>query len=268
MAQKAHLITGGFPLGSNAGHDMDYVRIQLLQVLYAAGFQTTLASSFEKLGEQLADSKLLVTYVAGPFPNDDQCQELEAWLEGGGRWLALHGTSGGKAARVADGGGRRQMVRLAHHDLLGAFFLNHPPIRKFTVRVEASGHPIFKGLPEEFEVMDELYLIEPMDDSTPLLTTKLPQDPSPEGFGFVYDKDTSLLEDGKTRVLGTERCVGNGAVVYVALGHTHAPANNSQPFVDSSVTANGETPLTFRGVWEDSNFKQLLENGAAWGAAA
>ena len=160
------------------------------------------------------------------------------------------------------------MVRLPHHDLLGAFFLNHPPIRKFKVKVESLDHPVFKGLPTEFEVADELYLIEPMADSEPLLTTELPEDPSPPGFGFVYAKDTSLQADGKTRVLGTERQVGDGSVVYIALGHTHAPENNSQPFVDESVTTDGTTPTTFRGVWDDTNFRQIVTNAVDWAAAA
>ena len=115
---------------------------------------------------------------------------------------------------------------------------------------------------------DELYLIEPMPDSRPLLTTELPKDPSPPGFGFVYDQDTSIQEDGKTRILGTERRVGQGSVIYIALGHTHAPENNSQPFVDDSVAEGGSTPTTFRGVWEDAHFKQIVANAITWAAAA
>ena len=268
MSKRAHLITGGFPLGTNAGHDMDFVRLQLLNALYDAGFQTSVANSFVDVAEHLPDSDLVVSYVAGPFPDVVQCDVMNQWLREGGRWFALHGTSGGKAARIDGENRRRQMVRLPHHDLLGAFFLNHPPIRKFKVHVQSANHPLFDGLPNEFEVADELYLIEPMKDSEALMTTELPEDPSPAGFGFAYEEDTSLQADGKTRVLGTERRVGKGAVIYVALGHTHAPENNSQPFVDESVTSDGTTPTTFRGVWEDSNFKRMVSNGIAWGAAA
>ena len=268
MNKRAHLITGGFPFGTNAGHDMDFVRLQLLDVLYETGFRTSVANSFGDVAEHLPNSDLVVSYVAGPFPNGEQCDRMDSWLQDGGRWFALHGTSGGKAARLENEARRRQMVRLPHHDLLGAFFLNHPPIRSFKVQVQATDHPLFAGIPNEFEVADELYLIEPMSDSEALMTTKLPQDPSPPGFGFVYEKDTSIQVDGKTRVLGTERRVGKGSVIYVALGHTHSPENNSQPFVDESVTSDGKTPTTFRGVWENSNFKQLLRNGIAWGAAA
>ncbi len=268
MGKRAHLITGGFPLGTNAGHDMDFVRLQLLHVLYELGLQTSVANSFDDVAMHLRDTKLLVTYVAGPFPNPIQCDAINEWLRKGGRWFALHGTSGGKAARIESDARRRQMVRLPHHDLLGAFFLNHPPIRRFKVRVQQADHPLFAGLPSEFEVTDELYLIEPMNDTKPLLTTALRKDPSPPGFGFVYENDTSIQADGMTRVLGTERRVGKGSIIYVALGHTHAPENNSQPFVDESVVADGTTPTTFRGVWSDANFSQMVRNGIMWGVAA
>ena len=115
-----------------------------------------------------------------------------------------------------------------------------------------------------FEVEDELYLIEVSSSTDHLMTTELPTDPSPPGFGFVYDKDTSVLPDGKTRVLATERKVGKGSVVYVALGHCHAPANNSQPFVDTSVAESGATPTTFRGVWDQSMFRQMIDNALSW----
>ena len=35
MTKRVHLITGGFPPGSPAGHDMNYARLNLLQKLQA-----------------------------------------------------------------------------------------------------------------------------------------------------------------------------------------------------------------------------------------
>lgn len=267
MTKRAHLIVGGFPVGSSAGHDMDFVRIELLQRLYAAGCPVTVGNDFTDVAERLANADFLLTYVAGPYPDADGSQVIEDWLAAGGRWLALHGTSGGRAARI-EGSRQRRMVRLPHHDLLGAFFLNHPPLRRFQVDVEAADHPILKGLPRHFEVADELYLIEPVGTSRTLLTTALAEDPSPPGFGFLYDKDTSLQGDGKTRVLGLERQVGAGSVVYVALGHCHSPVTNSQPMVDDSVNDGGDTPMRFRGSWETPAFSQLIDNAVSWGMAA
>ena len=265
---RVHVMTGGFPPGSPAGHDMDYARLQLLQLLHEQpNVLTTVTNDFTDIARWLPGSQLLMTYVAGPHPNEEQNQVLRQWLEAGGRWLALHGTSGGKAAAVSEQSRARKMVKGSHHATLGGFFLNHPPVRKFQVQVVDRNHVLTKDLPPSFEVMDELYLIELQDPATTqvLLTTELAKDPSPPGFGFVYEKDTALQPDGKTRVLGYTREVGKGGVAYIALGHCHSRLNNVQPFVDASVDPAGSTPLLFRGAWETRPFQQLLRNGITWG---
>ncbi len=266
---RVHLVSGGFPPGSHAGHDMDFARLRLLERLAATpGVTTTTSSDFADIEKWLAGASLLITYVAGPFPDEAQSAAIDAWLADGGRWFALHGTSGGKAAPIGDDRRVRAMVKMRHHESLGCFFLNHPPLRKFRVDVAQSGHPLLRDLPASFEVADELYLLEILDAGCePLLTTKLAEDPSPAGFGFVYDEEAGRPADGETRVLGYEKKVGAGAVAYVALGHCHAPSNNVQPFVDASVDASGETPRTFRGAWESPAFDRLLGNAIAWGTS-
>jgi type 1 glutamine amidotransferase len=265
---QVHLIAGGFPPGTSAGHDMDYARMRLLELLQESrGTRATVSNDFADLQRWLPASQLLITYVAGPFPDKEQNRLLREWLEGGGRWLALHGTSGGRAAPVDGNRRMRKMVKMAHHETLGAFFLNHPPVRKFRVDVTDRSHALTNNLPASFEVADELYLIELQQPSEThaLLTTELPADPSPAGFGFVYDRDTALMADGKTRVLGYARELGKGAIAYFALGHCHAPDNNVQPFVDASIADEGITPKTFRGSWESKEFEQLLRNAIEWG---
>jgi uncharacterized protein len=270
---RVHLVAGGFPRGSSAGHDIDYVRLRLLRLLAdEEGTRVSVSNDFMDLGSWLPGSDLLVTYTAGPFPDDAQSQQLSQWIQAGGRWLALHGTSGGRAVPNPDGSPGRTMSKAAHHELLGAFFLNHPPIRKFRVDVRDAEHPLTRGLPESFEVMDELYLLELQapDQSRVLLSTSdlAADDPAPRSFGFTYGEDTSAGPDGRTRVLGYERSHGAGAVVYLALGHCHTPQTNIQPFVDSSVDPEGLTPLSFRGPWETEAFERLVANGIAWGLEA
>jgi uncharacterized protein len=263
---RVHLIVGGFPPGEPAGHDMDYARLRLLEALHESSrVRVTVANDFRDLVRWLERARFLITYVAGPYPEGEENAALGKWLEAGGRWFALHGTSGGKAAPVGESRRARKMVKMAHHATLGAFFLNHPPVRKFRVNVRAE-HPLSAGLPASFETMDELYMIELQDPSRTdvFLTTELPENPAP-GFGFVYDRDTSLLPDGKTRALGFTRDVGAGGVAYVALGHCHSPDSNVQPFVDESVAPGGVTPLTFRGSWETAAFGRLLRNAIKWG---
>jgi len=247
---RVHLIAGGYPPGSFAGHDMDYVRLRLLGMLQEnPQLLTTTANDYGDIEKWLPGSSFLITYVAGPYPTDEQNDFLREWIEAGGRWLALHGTSGGKAAPVDGNRHIRKMVKGKYHETLGAFFLNHPPVRKFRIDVADRSHPLMEGLPASFETMDELYLIEVQDPAhcKVLMTTDLPKDPSPNGFGFVYDRDTSVLPDGKTRVLGYTREHGKGGVTYFALGHCHTPLSNTQPFVHASVEASGTTPKTFRG---------------------
>ncbi len=265
---RVHLITGGFPPGSPAGHDMDYARLRILQLLQEhPHVHSTVANDFTDIAKWLPDSHLLITYVAGPHPNDEQNEVIRQWLEGGGRWLGLHGTSGGKAVRVGETHSARKMVKTSHHATLGSFFLNHPPLRRFRVDVADREHVITKDLPASFEVIDELYLIELQEPSTcrVLLTTELEKDPSPPGFGFVYDQDIALLPDGKTRVLGYTRELGKGGVTYIALGHCYSPISRRQPTVDASVHASGSVPNLFRGAWETEPFERLLRNGIAWG---
>jgi len=265
---RTHVITGGFPPGSPAGHDMDYARLRLLQLLHEhPHVHSTVANDFTDIAKWLPDSQLLITYVAGPYANDEQNQVIRQWLEGGGRWLALHGTSGGKAVRLGETRSARKMVKTSHHNTLGSFFLNHPPLRKFRVHVADREHVLTKDLPASFEVIDELYLIELQEPSAchVLLTTELDKDPSPPGFGFVYDQDTSLLPDGKTRVLGYTRALGKGGVTYIALGHCHSPTDNRQRIVDASVQTSEGAPKLFRGSWETEPFERLLRNGITWG---
>ncbi|MCH9674447.1 MAG: ThuA domain-containing protein [Gammaproteobacteria bacterium] len=265
--QRVHLITGGFPVGSTAGHDMDFARLEILQsIRNLSGAHCTVSSDYGDLAKWLRGADFLITYVAGPYPQGDDNDALQAWLAEGGKWFALHGSSGGKAERTTSAPRPKRMVKMAHHDTLGSFFLNHPPIRKFEVNVASDSHPLLKDVPPRFDIVDELYLVEMLDPKAQILmTTSLPKDPSPEGFGFVYDEDTSLQPDGETRVIGYAREVGAGAVAYVALGHCHSPDSNSQPFVDDSASAGGTTPPVHLGAWETPAFRQLLENAVRWG---
>jgi hypothetical protein len=202
----------------------------------------------------------MISYVAGPFLDEGMKAYVDEWLAGGGHWLAFHGTSGGRAVRI-EGQRQRAMLKQPHHETLGAFFINHPPLRRFNVKVH-NGHPIASDVPAEFEVMDEPYMVEVQDlgGVHVLLTAELGPDTSPEGFGFIYERDTALLDDGKTRVMGFTKEVGKGGVTYFALGHCHTPRTNSQPFVDPSVAATGETPLNFRGPWVVPAFEKLVTN--------
>jgi type 1 glutamine amidotransferase len=259
LPSRAHLITGGFPPGSSAGHDHDYPRLRLLGLLAEEDVQASVANDFADLPKWLPVSRLLITYVAGPCPDTAQCTALRAWLEAGGHWLALHGTSGGRAERV-EGVRQRRTVKAEHHALLGSFFLTHPPICRFRVDVRDTSHPLTRGIGASFEAEDEPYFIELQDPRSTriLLTAEYGPAAVSKVVTPLYGSDTSLQADGRTRVLGYTRPVGDGAVTYFALGHCHNPAARGGRPPDPS-----ELP-TFRGSWENTAFITLLHNAIAW----
>ena len=258
---RAHLIAGGFPPGSLAGHDHDYARLRLLGLLAERDVPASVANDFADVEKWLPVSQLLITYVAGPYPDAAQCRAIRHWLEAGGRWLGLHGTSGGRAERV-EGSRQRRTVKTEHHALLGSRFLTHPPICEIRVEVSAE-HPLTRALGTSFVVEDEPYFIELQDPGSTriLLTADYGPNATSPAIGTLYASDTSLQPNGKSRVLGYTREFGNGGVTYFALGHCHNPAIRAARAVDPMDT----TPLTFRGSWENDAFSALLRNAIAWG---
>jgi type 1 glutamine amidotransferase len=263
---RAHLIAGGFPIGSDAGHDHDFARLRLLELLHEHEIPASVSGDFTDVERWLPVSRLLITYVAGPYPDAEQTRAIRRWIEAGGRWLGLHGTSGGKAVRV-EGQRQRRMLKLDHHALLGGYFLTHPPIRRFTVDVGDASDVLTDGLPPSFELADEPYFVEIQDPATTriLLTAQYGPDAVSPAIGTIYEEDTSLLPDGTTRALGYTRDVGSGGVTYIALGHCHNPADNVQTSVHTSVDPHGTTPLTFRDPWETPAFQTLVRNAVRWG---
>jgi type 1 glutamine amidotransferase len=262
---RAHLIAGGFPPGSMGGHDHDYARLRLLELLAERDIPASVANDFADVEKWLPVSRLLITYVAGPYPDAAQCRAIRAWLETGGRWLGLHGTSGGRAERV-EGLRQRRTVKTEHHALLGSRFLTHPAICKFRVDVRTTDSPLTRGLGTSFEVEDEPYFVELQDPGSTriLLTANYGPSAVSPAVGTLYGSDTSLERDGRTRVLGYTREIGNGGVTYFALGHCHNPAIRAGRTVDPTDT----TPPTFRGPWETDAFIALLCNAVAWGVGA
>jgi len=261
-AGRAHLIAGGFPPGSMGGHDHDYARLRLLGLLAERDIPASCANDFADVEKWLPVSRLLITYVAGPYPDRAQSRAIGHWLEAGGCWLGLHGTSGGRAQRV-EGMRNRRTVKTDHHALLGSYFLTHPPICKIHVEVSRTGSPLTRGLGASFDVEDEPYFVELQDPaSTRILLTA---DYGPSGIwpvvGELYGSDTSLQPDGRTRVLGYTRQIGQGGVTYFALGHCHSPAIRAARPSDPADT----TPPIFHGPWETAAFMTLLRNAIAWG---
>lgn len=257
---RAHVVAGGFPPGSSAGHDHDYARLRLLTLLADKNIPASVANDFADLEKWLPVSRLLITYVAGPYPSAEQCATLRSWLKAGGHWLALHGTSGGRAERV-EGVTQRRTTRTEHHELLGCMFLTHPPACRFVVNVHDTQHAITQGIGSSFEVEDEPYFIELRDPASAqiLLTADYGSAGNWPVVEKLYGSDTSVQPDGRSRVLGYTRRIGDGGVTYLALGHCHNPYSR----MGRPAGAANEHSAVFRGPWEAPAFTTLLGNTIA-----
>jgi type 1 glutamine amidotransferase len=264
LPARAHVITGGFPAGQLGGHDHDYARLRLLQLLAEQQVPASVANDFADVEKWLPVSRLLITYTAGPYPSAEQSAAIEGWLKQGGHWLGLHGSSGGRAQRV-EGQRMRRTVTTEHHAVLGNRFLTHPPIAEYRVENVAPDSPLTRGVGPSFVVEDEPYFIELQDPGATQILLTAEYGPGAAGATQgLYDKDTSLLADGKTRVVGYTKPVGAGGVTYFAFGHCHNPAIRAGRAPNPADT----TPDTFHGPWEGAAFMTLLRNGIAWGLAA
>jgi type 1 glutamine amidotransferase len=160
---------------------------------------------------------------------------------------------------------QRRTVKTEHHALLGSFFLTHPPICRFRVDVSDIDHPLTQGIGRSFDVEDEPYFIELQhpDSTRILLTAQYGAAAVSPIVEKLYGSDTSLQRDGKTRVIGYTREIGNGSVTYFALGHCHNPPSRAGRAVDPT---NPEPPI-FRGAWETDAFTTLLRNAIACATA-
>src|SRR5205085_9643525 len=220
----------------------------------------SVAHDFADVARRLSELRLTVASRAVAGQAAVRTGARAKGVAGGGHWLALHGTSGGRAERV-EGARSRRTVKAEHHALLGGYFLTHPPICEFRVEVKASDHPLTRGLGSSFTVEDEPYFVELQDPAlTQILLTADYGGLTSPAIGTLYPRDTSLLADGKSRVIGYTRAVGQGGVTYIALGHCHNPTIRAARAPDPADT----TPPVFHGAWERDAFLALLRNAIAY----
>lgn len=265
---RVHLVAGGFPPGQHAGHDIDYARFRILQALQQnENVHTTVSSDFTDCHRWIHDAQLLICYVAGPFADDYQTAAIRDWLHAGGRWLALHGSSGGKAERIGRADNRRRLVKMDYHEALGGRFLTHPPIMEMNVAVTDRSHPLTHNLPTTFPVQDEPYMVEIIHPDTQILLRTEDINPPPY-VQEIYGEDLAVLADGKSYALGFARQVGDGEVAYIAPGHCHTPLTNVQSSVHENISPDRKPPPRFKGPWETPAYEQLLQNALRWGTGA
>jgi hypothetical protein len=203
--------------------------------------------------DAIARGTILVSYTCDVRPSEPAQRAIRAWVEGGGRWVALHGTN---AALDLGGPNGVDSPRVfpTWAETLGSQFVAHPPIQPYTVEVAAPDHWLVSGV-EPFDTDDELYLSEyhDRDALVPLLHTHW----TGEAKGFVESDWTS--GDGEHLVMYL-RPLGSGAVLYNTLGHCRGHYDMA-PVLDWY-------PRVERCSWNQPAYYELLRRSLRWARGA
>lgn len=237
---QAHLVASG------KYHDIDFARLELLKLLAEnAQVRTTVSTDYADVAA-ISAASLLISYTCDVVPDEAQTTALHAFVARGGRWLALHGTNA-LLRFASDGVCETPDEAPAFMDLLGTQFAGHPPIAPFKVEVTRPDHPMTQGL-RAFRVEDELYLTRQRSDIDVLMHTSF--------TGTCAEFRDADWDEAQVPVL-YERRVGEGAILYLTLGHCrgHYDLAPVAPF----------WPHPQRCAWNYPVFYELLRRGIKWG---
>jgi type 1 glutamine amidotransferase len=193
----------------------------------------------------IAAADFIISYTCDVTPALGEQEALRAFVERGGRWMALHGTN--SILRFLKTG-QADSPRWAPHFMrtLGSMFIAHPPVGPVRVTVADPEHPLVRGI-EPFETSDELYLMETYGDLHALMETEF----AGEATGFVEH----TWPRAKHPVFYMNR-IGNGAVLYLTLGHCNGHYD-MRPLMDWY-------PTVQRCSWNQPVYYELLRRGIGW----
>lgn len=239
----------GVLIASGKYHDIDFARLELLKLF--AEDEHVRIRVFEDYAnlDAIRNASFLVTYTCDVVPSLEQQEALRNWVEAGGRWYALHGTS--SILRFLSNGLVDSPDWAPHlMETLGSQFIAHPPIAPYRVEVADADHPLVRGI-EPFEVTDELYLSDIHADLHVLLDAQF----EGEATGFAR----ADWPRGRHPVFYL-RTIGRGAVLYLTLGHCRGH-HDMRPLM-------AHWPEVQRCAWELPVFYELLRRGISWSKAA
>lgn len=232
-----------------AYHDMDFARLELLKLLGEQGDVRTRVFEDYPAPEAIAAADFLITYTCDRVPQTaEQIAALTAFVERGGRWLALHGTNS-VLRFLEDGTVTTPGENPDFMALVGTQFIGHPAVGRFGIDVVDPAHPLVAGI-EPFETEDELYLTRPCAPVETLLDCHY------DGAPLGSFRQTEPVP-GRHPVLYLRR-LGDGAVLYLTLGHCRGP-HDMRPIVE-------RWPTLDRCSWNEPVFYELLRRGIAWAA--
>jgi uncharacterized protein len=243
---NATLVAGG------KYHDIDYARLALLTLLAEHPHVRVRVTSDYENTELITSSEFLVSYTCDVRPSESAQKAISAWVSGGGRWLALHGTNAALDLPRPNGVEAPRCFPL-WAQTLGSQFVAHPPIQPYSVST-ASDHWLVQGI-ESFDTDDELYLSEyhDRDQLQPLLHTHWQGD----ARGFAEHDWTST---DPVHLVSYLRSFGSGSVLYNTLGHCRGHWDMA-PMVEFY-------PKIERCSWDVPQYHELLRRGIRWAIGA
>ncbi len=172
--------------------------------------------------------------ASGDLFTPDQEVAFKGFLENGGGYVGIH----------AAGDNSHKDWSWYMTDIIGATFIGHPmdpQFQKATIRVEDKNNPATAHLADTWARTDEYYSFDksPRKDGVTVLATLDESTYNPgEFFG-------TKLAMGKDHPIIWTRCVGQGRVLYTALGHT--AASFSEPENVQSLTGALEWAMRLKG---------------------
>ena len=229
-------------------HDFDYARYELLGELATwEQVKTRVFENYECL-DALDRADFIVSYAHDVRPTSEQQDALVSFVERGGRWLALHGTSSAVDPRDSTGNFSTPRALGKVATLLGSQFLAHPPIAPYPVQITEPNHPLVAGI-EPFEVTDELYVSELHPPLQVLLHTRF--------TGFCRGFAEGNITDDEPRPVLYLRRTGAGTVCYFTLGH----CRGRYDIQDLGVDDLGRRDF---GSWTAPEYREILRRCVAW----
>lgn len=242
LRKVGYLVVGG------EGHDMDYVRLELLHMLSEyEHLRIVVAANYDDVAA-IEKAEFLISYTSNVAPSPAAEKALHRFVAGGKRWLALH-ASNALYEFTPEGVDPREEAQL-FMATLGSQFVAHPPIVPYRVDVDDADHPLVHGI-ASFEAKDELYLSRMTGTPHVILSTRF----TGEAPGFI---DHTWPDDAPRPVLYINT-VGKGEVLFFALGHArgHYDAPHRTPYF----------PIVERGSWEVPEYREILRRSLIWVAA-
>jgi type 1 glutamine amidotransferase len=226
-------------------HDIDFARLELLKLLAEdERVRVRVLEDYSDL-QALKQADILISYTCDVTPSLAEQEALRAYVEAGGRWLALHGTN--SILRFMDDGSiDTPNWAPVFMQTLGSIFQAHPPIAPYRVEPTGVQHPLVENI-EAFDVEDEQYLVEVTAPIEVLLDTEF------EGQAGRFRANPWPRTRHPVLYL---RHLGEGSVCYLTLGHCRGHYD-LQPLVDFY-------PKIERGAWELPVFYELLRRGISW----